>query len=428
MNSNKLRILEARVRKLEKQIINERGLFGDYDVTADDNFWDFDDDEFVDTSFGDNSNKKTSGSLNDKPVAKNGGATAEAFENVICDAIFYKGKMPENYELVDAITKTCHTNEPEVIFANLYESLRKTPLAQANLQALPGKQPVTRKWIKLGFYDEYNATPSGVPKTDIIGGNFHVSVKKKGGSQLMSGTVCETLATINAALLNTANELSDQLASLQDQMDNLTGKNDAKYKALLNKYDQLSAQREDILDKISDTKNVMDNIVSSGGSFKQRLDTDSGSARKDYYNYIAQKNNIELSMKNLNKSIRQLQDNNFSDDSNLAYGKMEIARKQFERNILNQIENNSSELHDAILREAITGEVKFGYGAPGCANYVLVWDESGNCEVFNIDQYLKHIQGHNKFDLSYKSNSVKLKGGKTGQYDADIALRIVVNN
>lgn len=426
--NNKLRILEARVRKLEKQIINERGLFGDYDVTADDNFWDFDDDEFVDTSFGDDSNKKTSGSLNDKPVAKNGGATAEAFENVICDAIFYKGKMPENYELADAITKTCHTNEPEVIFANLYESLRKTPLARAQLQALPGKQPVTRKWIKLGFYDEYNAIPSGVPKTDIIGGNFHVSVKKKGGSQLMSGTVCETLATINAALLNTANELNDQLISLQDQMDSLTGKNDAKYKALLNKYDQLNAQREDILDKISDTKNVMDNIVSSGGSFKQRLDTDSGSARKDYYNYIAQKNNIELSMKNLNKAIRQLQDNDFSDDSNLAYGKMEIARKQFERNILNQIENNSSELHDAILREAITGEVKFGYGAPGCANYVLVWDESGNCEVFNIDQYLKHIQGHNKFDLSYKSNSVKLKGGKTGQYDADIALRIVVNN
>lgn len=426
--NNKFRILEARVRKLEKQIINERGLFGDYDVTADDNFWDFDDNEFVDTSFGDDSNKKTSGSLNDKPVAKNGGATAEAFENVICDAIFYKGKMPENYELVDAIIKTCHTNEPEVIFANLYESLRKTPLARANLQALPGKQPVTRKWIKLGFYDEYNATPSGVPKTDIIGGNFHVSVKKKGGSQLMSGTVCETLATINAALLNTANELSDQLASLQDQMDSLTGKNDAKYKALLNKYDQLNAQREDILDKISDTKNVMDNIVSSGGSFKQRLDTDSGAARKDYYQYIAQKNNIELSMKNLNKAIRQLQDNDFSDDSNLAYGKMEIARKQFERNILNQIENNSSELHDAILREAITGEVKFGYGAPGCANYVLVWDESGNCEVFNIDQYLKHIQGHNKFDLSYKSNSVKLKGGKTGQYDADIALRIVVNN
>lgn len=426
--NNKFRILEARVRRLEKQIINERGLFGDYDVTADDNFWDFDDDEFVDTSFGDDSNKKTSGSLNDKPVAKNGGATAEAFENVICDALFYKGVMPENYELVDAITKTCHTNEPEIIFANLYESLRKTPLARANLQALPGKQPVTRKWIKLGFYDEYNATPSGVPKTDIIGGNFHVSVKKKGGSQLMSGTVCETLATINAALLNTANELNDQLISLQDQMDSLTGKNDAKYKALLNKYDKLNAQREDILDKISDTKNVMDNIVSSGGSFKQRLDTDSGSARKDYYNYIAQKNNIELSMKNLNKAIRQLQDNDFSDDSNLAYGKMEIARKQFERNILNQIENNSSELHDAILREAITGEVKFGYGAPGCANYVLVWDESGNCEVFNIDQYLKHIQGHNKFDLSYKSNSVKLKGGKTGQYDADIALRIVVNN
>lgn len=426
--NNKLRILESRVRKLEKQIINERGLFGDYDVTADDNFWDFDDDEFVDTSFGDNSDKKTSGSLSDKPVAKNGGATAEAFENVICDAIFYKGVMPDNYELVDAITKTCHTNEPEVIFANLYESLRKTPLAHANLQALPGKQPVTRKWIKLGFYDEYNAIPSGVPKTDIIGGNFHVSVKKKGGSQLMSGTVCETLATINAALLNTANELSDQLISLQDQMDSLTGKNDTKYKALLNKYDQLNAQREDILDKISDTKNVMDNIISSGGSFKQRLDTDSGSARKDYYQYIAKKNNIELSMKNLNKSIRQLQDSNFSDDSNLAYGKMEIARKQFERNILNQIENNSSDLHDAILREAITGEVKFGYGAPGCANYVLVWDESGNCEVFNIDQYLKHIQGHNKFDLSYKSNSVKLKGGKTGQYDADIALRITVDN
>lgn len=425
--NNKFRILEARVRKLEKQIINERGLFGDYDVTADDEWWDFDDDEFVDDG-----TTKTSGPLNDKPVAKNGGATAEAFENVICDAIFYKGVMPDNYKLVDAITKTCHTNEPEVIFANLYESLRKTPLARANLQALPGDQPVTRKWIKLGFYDVYGARVKGTPKTDIIGGNFHVSVKKKGGSQLMSGTVCETLATINAALLNTANELSDQLASLQDQMDSLTNKNDVKYKSLINKYDQLYAQREDILDKISDTKNVMDNIVKSGGSFKQRLDSDAGQARKDYYNYIAQKNDIELSMKNLNKQIAKLQ--SFDDSSEFAYGKMEIARKQFEKNIIQQIENESSDLHDAILREAITGEVKFGYGSKGCANYVLVWDEDGNCEVFNIDQYLKHIQGHNKFDLSYKTNSVKLKNPetgrteKTGQYDADIALRITVDN
>lgn len=427
MNKDKFKMFESRISKLEKlinnRIKNERGLHGNYDVAADDEWWDFDDNEFV---VDDDTNTKTSDPLNDRPVIKNGGASAEAFENVICDAIYYKGEMPDNYGYINVIKKVCHTDEPEKVFNQLYKTLSKTPLAKANLQALPGHQPVTKKWIKLGFYDVYGARPSGVPKTDIIGGNFHVSVKKKGGSQLMSGTVCETLATINAAFLNSANDISVQLTELQNQMNSISDTNSSEYNKLMAKYDELDAKRELLLDKISDTKNVMDNIISSGGSFKQRLDSDSAQARKDYYDYIAKVNNIELSMKNLNKQIAKLQE--FDDSAEFAYGKMEIARKQFEKNIIQQIENESSELHDAILREAITGQVKFGYGSKGCANYVLVWDEDGTCEVFNIDEYINHIQGHNKFDLSYKSNSVKLKGGKTGQYDADIALRITVNN
>lgn len=424
------RLLEKRIAKLEKYIL-------EYNIIEDEDFWTFDDHEFEvddDTLF----------EVSDEDSDKNGGAYAEVFENVICDALKYKGVMPNNYPHVDAIVNTCFvtnkvkekpskymTDKEEqaaTIFANLYNSLSNTVLKDAKLTPLPGQQITTTKWSKLGLYDRYNGRVSGVPKTDIIGGKFHVSVKKKGGSQLMSGTICETLATINAALLNQANDIVVRLEELDSELTELekrSNTNSTKYKKLAVQYEELDAKHEDMIASINHIVDTMDDIKEQGGSFKARIDGNTREARSEYNKMIAVKNGIELKKSKLEDQLEALKD--AQDDVHTAVGQMELARKRFEKDVINRITNKSTELHNAILREAITGEVKFGRNAKGSANYILVWDERGECEVFDVDQYIEHIQGHHKFDLSYKSNSVKIKGGKTGQYDADIALRITVN-
>ena len=424
--------LQRRVARLEK-LMYEKG----YKNIDDDDFWDkiADSEEINETP--------TSGPVSDEESEdKHGGAVAEVFENVICHAIQYKGIMPEDYDqvYVNAIIKSCIAKPKkgekaptgdakrkiaESVFKNIYDSLRGTVLDGVKLKTLNGRQAVSFAWQSLGFYSRYGATISGVPKTDVISGNIHVSIKKKGGSQLMSGTVCETLATINAAALNISNDISAQLIELEDKFDALVkeGKeNSDYYNALVKKYDALQDKYNDVLSTIDHNVDTVDDIISAGGKFGNQIKGNVKNARKAYNQQLE----AERQLQGLQDQIEELDEIN--DDLKTEFGQLEMARKTFERDVISQIKSPSSDLHYEILREAITGETKFGEGKAGTANYVLVWDTSGKCEVYSIDEYIEHISGHYKFDLSYKTNSVKLKGRKTGKYRADIALRITVNS
>lgn len=428
----KSRELQRRVARLEK-LMYEKG----YKNIDDDDFWDkIADSEEIDET-------PTSGPVSDEASEdKHGGAVAEVFENVICHAIQYKGIMPEDYDpvYVNAIIKSCIAKPKkgekaptgdtkrriaESVFYNIYDSLRGTVLDGVELKTLNGRQAVSFAWQSLGFYSRYGATISGVPKTDVISGNIHVSIKKKGGSQLMSGTVCETLATINAAALKISNDISAQLIELEDKFDALVkeGKeNSDYYNALVKKYDALQDKYNDVLSTIDHNVDTVDDIISAGGKFGNQIKGNVKNARKAYNQQLE----AERQLQGLQDQIEELDEIN--DDLKTEFGQLEMARKTFERDVISQIKSPSSDLHYEILREAITGETKFGKGKAGAANYVLVWDTSGRCEVYNIDAYIEHISGHYKFDLSYKTNSVKLKGRKTGKYRADIALRITVNS
>ena len=426
------RELQRRVARLEK-LMYEKG----YKNIDDDDFWDkiAASEEINETP--------TSGPVSDEESEdKHGGAVAEVFENVICHAIQYKGIMPEDYDqvYVNAIIKSCIAKPKkgekaptgdakrkiaESVFYNIYDSLRGTVLDGVKLKTLNGRQAVSFAWQSLGFYSRYGATISGVPKTDVISGNIHVSIKKKGGSQLMSGTVCETLATINAAALKISNDISAQLIELEDKFDALVkeGKeNSDYYNALVKKYDALQDKYNDVLSTIDHNVDTVDDIISAGGKFGNQIKGNVKNARKAYNQQLE----AERQLQGLQDQIEELDDIN--DDLKTEFGQLEMARKTFERDVISQIKSPSSELHYEILREAITGETKFGKDKAGAANYVLVWDTSGRCEVYSIDEYIEHISGHYKFDLSYKTNSVKLKGRKTGKYRADIALRITVNS
>ena len=424
--------LQRRVARLER-LMYEKG----YKNIYDDDFWD----KIADSEEINSDETPTSGPVSDEESEdKHGGAVAEVFENVICHAIQYKGIMPEDYDqvYVNAIIKSCIAKPKkgekaptgdakrkiaESVFYNIYDSLRGTVLDGVKLKTLNGKQAVSFAWQSLGFYSRYGATISGVPKTDVISGNIHVSIKKKGGSQLMSGTVCETLATINAAALKISNDISAQLIEIEDQFDSLVkeGKeNSDAYNALVKKYNVLQDKYNDALSTIDHNVDTVDDIMSAGGKFNNQIKGNVKDARKAYN----QRLEAERQLQGLQDQIEELGEIN--DDLKTEFGQLEMARKTFERDVISQIKSPSSELHYEILREAITGETKFKNGA-GTANYVLVWDTSGRCEVYSIDEYIQHISGHYKFDLSYKTNSVKLKGQKTGKYRADIALRITVN-
>lgn len=68
-----------------------------------------------------------------------------------------------------------------------------------------GKNKVTDDWIKFGRYNETNDRINTTPKTDLISenGKYKISLKKAHGSQLMSGSYNESLATIMSVANNT---------------------------------------------------------------------------------------------------------------------------------------------------------------------------------------------------------------------------------
>lgn len=73
---------------------------------------------------------------------------------------------------------------------------------------------------------------------------------------------------------------------------------------------------------------------------------------------------------------------------------------------LNDIISNNPEFKMAIMREAATGEIKFGPDSPATANYVLVWDDvKNNNKLYTIDEYLKHCYNSANFSLQYKTSN-----------------------
>ena len=428
------RELQRRVARLEKLMYEDNDPY--IGQLNDDDFWYKieESEEAIDNAM------PTSGPIGDiEHEDKRGGAGAEVFENVICHAIKYKGVMPKEYDqkYINAIIASCVAGPKkgeksptgntkrkiaERIFYNIYDSLKHSVLADADdLHTLNGHQPVTPEWSALGYYSRYGCRPSGVPKTDVISGEFHVSIKEKtSGSQLMSGTICETLATINAAASKISDNLSKQLLEIEDKLNALVkeGQNNTdQYNKLAKQYDELFTEYGDILPVIDHNVNVIDNIISKGGKFKGVINGTSAEAGKEY------QRQLEERRKKLQDKLNDLDE--IDDDLTDEYGQLEFARKTLQRAIIEQIKY-SKKLRYEILREAITGDTKFGKGNAGAANYVLEWDTSGICSVYDVDAYIKHINNKYSFGFSYKTNSIRVKGRKTGKYRADMALRIAV--
>lgn len=85
--------------------------------------------------------------------------------------------------------------------------------------------------------------------------------------------------------------------------------------------------------------------------------------------------------------------------------------------VLTEVFNNNVNFSLAFIREAMSGEVKFG-GNDGTATHILTVDWNGDVLSFSPinDSYVKSVRKHVQPAVSFKSHSRKAKKVKTGNY------------
>jgi len=89
------------------------------------------------------------------------------------------------------------------------------------------------------------------------------------------------------------------------------------------------------------------------------------------------------------------------------------------KSLMQKAFTDSVEFRRAFIREAITGEVKFGPQAPAYAEYVLSSDPDGNTPHLyqsTNEKFLDKVVNKTGVTVRFKSGSVKSKSVKTGVY------------
>lgn len=114
--------------------------------------------------------------------------------NYVCNT--KEGTQPQKNENL----KNYYSNEYNFI-NNCANAIINSGINQKIHKLLSKNIHVTNEWLELGDYKNSNLKPNNTPKTDLISENneIKISLKKFGGSQLMSGAYNEARATILCA-------------------------------------------------------------------------------------------------------------------------------------------------------------------------------------------------------------------------------------
>lgn len=150
------------------------------------------------------------------------------FENIICAAYNMKSLRQDKDKAIQSAEtdwKPLYDEWLDVghkIVANSFRSPKGTMKHFGS-----GNAPLNPEWD--AYFIKTTGKPAGgstkTPKTDMYIGSEHISLKKYGGSQLMSGGKAETLATLAAAYDNLpdavkSKALDESWNSLTDQIEN----------------------------------------------------------------------------------------------------------------------------------------------------------------------------------------------------------------
>ena len=252
--------------------------------------------------------------------------------------------------------------DPIVVAENIYKSLSDAKIMDEDetLVKLDNVPDTTEEWYELGMYTK---KPNTTPKTDIIVSSkkgVKISVKEESGARLMSGAINETIATIRVAIRESKNKALNEFA-------------------------------DDIFKKLE------------GKATRGRI-----------------KGTTAAILKKL--GLREDPSAEPEDESERIIWEIEQAKRELAA-LIEEIKK-FPDVYRALLHEAITGDVKFGKNNPASANYILTWNDRGECDVYDIDSYINKFGGSYKIYATYKSSSVKINGVKDGTRDSLMVMSL----
>ena len=264
------------------------------------------------------------------------------FENIICAAYNMKSlKQDKEQAIKSAETdwKPLYDDWMEVgnnIVKNSFPSPSGTMKHFGS-----GNAPLTPKWNS--YFIKTTGKPAGgstkTPKTDMYIGGQHISLKKYGGSQLMSGGKAETLATLGAAY------------------DNLP--NNVKSKALDASWNKLSNKIE---------KDFVSFKLPAGGQINDFKRAIKAGVDDDLTNWVkdALENQTEMT-----KTLQELL--------------------------------STPEVNREVVREAMTGNQKFKDPLPAATHILKFDEAGKSDYVKIDDKYVDYVASQTSFNISFKT-------------------------
>lgn len=264
------------------------------------------------------------------------------FENIICAAYNMKSLRQDK----DKAIKSAETNWKPLYDDWMEVGDKIVKSAFANPKGTmkhfgSGNAPLRDEWeqyfIKTTGRKAHASTKT--PKTDMYIGTEHISLKKAGGSQLMSGGKAETLATLAAAY------------------DNLP--NNTKSKALEESWNSLT-----------------DTIERDFISFK----LPAGTQINDFKAAI--KSGVDDEMTNFVKDALRKQ-------SNMTKTLQDLL--------------NTAEINREVVREAMTGNQKFKDALPKASHILKFDERGNSKYVKIDDKYVDYVASQTSFNISFKT-------------------------
>ncbi|MFW6219626.1 MAG: hypothetical protein ACOC33_02155 [bacterium] len=221
------------------------------------------------------------------------------------------------------------------------------------------------------FWKEHGGVDM-TPKTDVTGGDKKLSMKKTGGSQLLSAVYGESNATFAAALTKMGNSIDPSLTKKLETLRDKTRWSDI----------DTGQQKLDV----NEVKKM----------FPDELQTELNKTKKNRDN--------EKIVLGLNQFVADQSRNPVI--SQIVSGM--ILNSQLDE-LLQDTLQTDKQLKYYFTEEAMTGSIKFGKESLGSANNMLVFDINGNLKISEInkeiiEKYAKKV----KYNISYKSSGKKI--------------------
>ena len=222
------------------------------------------------------------------------------------------------------------------------------------------KNQVSKEWYDKGMYKDIE--PNNTPKTDIISkdAQIRLSLKKEGGSQLMSAKLPESRATLlfGTEYIKDDDEKSEVVTLLTN-----------------------------LLTVNKPTRNADDEEIQVFDDFGPE----------------------DLNGHTVTQMCKE------DPEFNKRYEASKKKGKDFEKQLNELVLNKYPDYKEGLYIEAMTGNHKFIKNSPSIANYIFVWDDikPSNSKLYNPHEYYEHIKNNSVVTVDFKSWPTSNRSGQT---------------